>query len=351
MGAMDLPYPSVNARGPVPSKIAIGDVWYALFRHKWKVLLLSVLGIVAAGVLYSINRPPYVSQAKLLVRYVVESRSVEGPGPDGLVRTAPSISENIVESESEIIKSLDLCRQVAEMIGPRKVLAKIGAGSNVTAAAAMIYGGLSVEVPRRSNVIRVSMTHPDPEVAQLVLQHLIDFYFKRHVEIHRALGTMDAFLAEQTDQVRSRLVKTDEEIRNLRTNSGVFSLEASKKSYTDQMSSIRQVILSAEAELAEYQALLKSRMPSSATNALVVTNAFNATNLFDASDRLPEYKAILARLEALHEEEMMFRKIYTDENRTLQRVREQLADANWFLPIRPPAQRQKCRQVASSSIA
>jgi uncharacterized protein involved in exopolysaccharide biosynthesis len=246
----------------------------------------------------------------LLVRYVVESRSVEGPGPDGQQRTAPSISENIVESESEIIKSLDLCRQVAEMIGPRKVLASSGGGSNVTAAAEMIYGGLSVEVPRRSNVIRVSMTHPDPEVARLALQHLIDFYFKRHLEIHRALGTMDAFLAEQTDQVRSRLVQMDEELRKLRTNSGVFSLEDTKRSYTEQMSGIRQMILSAEAELAEYQSLMQATVVPGATNALAATNTVNVTNQPAqpaSTDRLPEYKAVLARLEALHQEEMVFR--------------------------------------------
>src|SRR5262249_19580906 len=161
-------------------------------------------------------RPPYVSAAKLLVRYVVETRSVEALGPDGQPR-APlpsSAAENVINSETEILMSLDLCRLVAETVGPEKILARNGAGSNVIAAAALIYQGLSVEVLKRSNVIKVTMSHPDPEVVQLVLQNLIDSYFKRHVEVHRALGTMDAFLAQQTDQVRSRLVQTDEELRN-----------------------------------------------------------------------------------------------------------------------------------------
>lgn len=311
----------------MPSTITVGDVWYALFRHKWKIFLLAALGVVAAGVLYFINRPPYVSQAKLLVRYVVESRSVEGPGPDGQVKTPPSSSENIINSESEIIRSLDLCRQVAELIGPRKVLATTTGGSNLTAAAGMIYGGLSVDNLKKSNVIRVAMTHPDPEVAQLVLQHLIDLYFKRHVEIHRALGTMDAFLAEQTDQVRSRLMQTDAELRDLRTNSGVLSLEDTKKTHTEQMGGIRQMIVNAEAELAEYQSLVSSSAVPGATNTPSTTNAFDVINQPASMDRLPEYKAVLARLEALHTEEMVFRKIYTDTNSTLLRVRGQIAEA------------------------
>jgi uncharacterized protein involved in exopolysaccharide biosynthesis/Mrp family chromosome partitioning ATPase len=327
MGANYLPGHGGNARGQMPSKITVGDVWYALFRHKWKILTLAALGVVAAAVLYLITPPPYVSEAKLLVRYVVESRSVEGPGPDGQVKTPPSTSENIINSESEIIQSLDLCRQVAEMIGPRKVLAKATGGSNVTEAAGMIYRGLSVDNPKKSNVIRVAMTHPDPEVAQLVLQHLIDLYFKRHVEIHRALGTMDAFLAEQTDQVRSRLVQTDAELRNLRTNAGVLSLEDTKKSYTEQIGSIRQMILAAEAELAEYRTFMKTTADPGATNTLATTNKLELTNQPASLDRLPEYKAVLARLESLHTEEMVFRKIYTDGNSTLQRVREQIVEA------------------------
>jgi uncharacterized protein involved in exopolysaccharide biosynthesis len=311
----------------MPLKITLGDVWYALFRHKWKILVLAVLGVAAAGVLYSQTRTFYVSEAKLLVRYVVESRSVEGPGPDGQVKTPPSSSENVVNSESEILRSLDLCRKVAEVIGPAKILAKTTGESNLIAAAGMLFAGLSVEVPRKSNVIRVMMTHPDPEVAQSALQHLIDFYFKRHAEIHRALGTMDAFLAEQTDQVRSRLVQMDEELRNLRTKSGVLSLEDTKKSYTEQIGNIRQMILGAEAELAEYQSLIKAAPVPGTTNSPAVTNAVDAVNQTASTQRLPEYKALLARLEALHAEEMVFSKLYKDDNKTLQRVREQLAEA------------------------
>jgi len=311
----------------VPPKIAIGDIWYALFRHKWKVILLAVLGVVASGILYVSIRPSYVSKAKLLVRYVVETRSVEAPGPDGQLRTSLSGSESVVNSECEILKSLDLCRKVAETIGPGKVLAKTTKGSNAIAAAGMLYAGLTVEPARKSNVIQVSMTHPDPEVAQLALEQLIDLYFKRHVEIHRALGTMDAFLAEQTDQVRSRLVQMDEELRNLRTKSGVLSLEDTKKSYTEQIGNIRQMILSTEADLAEHQSLVAAAVVPSATNGAAASNLAGVVSPPASMSRYPEYKALLARLETLHTEEMLFRRIYTDDNRTLQRTREQLAEA------------------------
>ena len=442
-----VPFGPVGLRRPGPSAtLTVSDVWYALFRHKWKVLLVWLVGIAAAAGLYLKNKPPYVSEAKLLVRYVVESRTVEALGPDGGISRPPSTAANIVNSEGEIIQSMDLCRQVAESIGPAKILGKVESGgtSNIIGAAEVLYRGLSVQVPKVSNVIKLSMTHSDPEVARLALQQLIDLYFKRHAEIHRGLGTIDAILAQQTDQIRSRLLQTDEELRELRTKAGVVSLEDTKREHAQQMGIIRQAIFATESELVEYnKGLTKSVEVSTATNVVAATNFMmgaplatnqpviverspeylkslamrlqslrqqesdlrelrakagpvspddakhsyteqivrvrqkiiaaelelaeystnlkgmeaNATNtypvssisgvqvqdrtktagtnssllattnLIGSSDRFMEYKALLMRLESLHRQEQELRSIYTDENRTLVRVRAQLAEA------------------------
>lgn len=255
--------------------MTVADVWYALFRHKWKIVLLSLLGVGAAGFLYIKNKPPYVSEAKLLVRYVVDSRSSEVLGPDGQVKTPPNTAESIINSEAEILRSLDLCRQVAEAITPARILPPSATETNsVAAAAAAIYESLNIDIPKKSSVIGVSMSHPDPEVAQLVLQKLIEFYIKRHAEIHRGLGTMDAVLAQQTDQVRSRLMQTDQELQDLRTKAGVLSLEDSRRGITEQMNLIRQQIFAVEAELAEYQMLIKSPAAGGApgTNSAAAAN-------------------------------------------------------------------------------
>jgi uncharacterized protein involved in exopolysaccharide biosynthesis/Mrp family chromosome partitioning ATPase len=268
--------------------MTIADVWYALFRHKWKVIMLSLLGMGAAGFLYVKNKPPYVSEAKLLVRYVVDSRSVEVLGPDGEARPPANSTESIINSEGEILGSLDLCRQVAEALGPQRILPEIEQASNMVAAAAsVLYGGLTVEIPKRSSVIRVSMSHRSPEIAQQALQKLIELYFKRHAEIHRGLGTMDAVLTKQTDQVRSRLTDTDRALQDLRTSSGVLSLEDSRRTITEQMGAIRQQIFSVEAELAEYQLLIQSPSPSASGD----TNPPPRTN---ANANLPLASAVVA---------------------------------------------------------
>lgn len=273
------PYGPAGARGSAPAgSMTVADVWYALFRHKWKVIFFWLVGIGAAAGLYLKNKPPYVSEAKLLVRYVVDSRSVEALGPDGEPAAPARSGGNVVSAEGEILRSYDLCRQVAEAIGPERILGSTpGASNRVAAAAATLFGGLSVEIPKLSNVIRVSLAHSDPEVAQLCLQKLIDLYQTRHLEIHRGLGKVDTFLQTQTDQVRSRLLDLDRQLQELRTKSGIVSPEATRQSITAQIGSIRQQIQTTEAELAEYRLLSGGRF-GSGTNAPISTNAVENLN-------------------------------------------------------------------------
>jgi uncharacterized protein involved in exopolysaccharide biosynthesis/Mrp family chromosome partitioning ATPase len=308
---------------PPPPGIKLGDIYFVLFRHKWKILIFSILGLVAAGVLYMLNAPLFGSDARLLVRYVVESKS-EAVGPDGQAKSPPSTGENIINSELEILTSMDICVQVAKAVGPEKILARAGGGSNLMAAANMISRGLTAEVSKKSNVIRVRLDHPDPELVQPALTQLLDSYAKRHAEIHRDLGAVDAFLAQQTDQLKGRLIESEVQLRTLKSRAGIISLEDSKKAYTEQMSKIRQDIFTAEAQLAEQQPLLLDAARRPPTNGEPATAAPAEPPL--PTEKVNEYKTILSRLDSLREQEFGLRSQFTDENPRVKRIREQVAE-------------------------
>jgi len=99
--------------------------------------------------------------------------------------------------------------------------------------------------------------HPDAGIVQPVLKGLIDSYLKKHAEVHQSRRTSDDFLTQQTDQLRSRLAQTDQELRKARNKAGVISLDDTKKAYTEQIAKIRQDLFAAEADLAERRAALQ----------------------------------------------------------------------------------------------
>ena len=60
-----------------PPGLNLSDILFILFRHKWKIVFCAAAGLIAATVAYFLVPPLYESQAKLLVRYVVEKSAVD----------------------------------------------------------------------------------------------------------------------------------------------------------------------------------------------------------------------------------------------------------------------------------
>src|SRR5690349_14468573 len=90
------------------SGITSADVLYAFFRHKWKILIISMLAIGAAASLPFVTPRVYQSEAKLFVKYVVESKT-----PGQLGAGAPTVDDGAyaLDTEMEILTSLDLAQQ------------------------------------------------------------------------------------------------------------------------------------------------------------------------------------------------------------------------------------------------
>ena len=210
-----------------PSGMDIGDVYYIVFRHKWKVIVFFVAGVLAAVYLSFFKPPVYQSKAKLLVRYVLEreGKSLSPSAPNSEIKTPDSAGANIINAEMEILNSFDLAAQVADLIGPEKILAKVGGGTDRSEAAALIEHNLVTEAPGKSSVITVVFAHPDPELVQPVLRQIITNYLDQHFKIHRAPGVFDDFLAKKAEELRLDLKETEDKLIELKKQAGVVSVE------------------------------------------------------------------------------------------------------------------------------
>src|SRR5215472_3597567 len=203
----------------------LSDILFALFRRKWIIVLCTLLGIAAAAAFFVLYPPAYQSNAKLLVRYVLERNGVDSIDNTTKPNQASSSSgtgrttDTVIDAEVQILTSWDLASQVAEAIGPKR----LGASSNAEAAGSIV-SGLQVAASKGSDVIAVSYTNSDPHLARLVLQELLSRYFVKHLEVHRSADAFD-FVTQQTDQVRARLNQTEDTLKSLRDKTGIVSLK------------------------------------------------------------------------------------------------------------------------------
>jgi uncharacterized protein involved in exopolysaccharide biosynthesis/Mrp family chromosome partitioning ATPase len=243
---------------PEHSGINLNSILFPLFKRKWTVLLCAALGIAAAAAFYFLNPPPYESQAKLLVRYVTERSAVDPIEAEKAAVQAANALDRVMGAEIEILTSWDLAVQVAQAIGPKRLLPGSGQAATENEAAGTIRDGLSAISNKESNIIFVSYKNKDPQLATLVLQELLSRYFVKHLEVHRSAGAFD-FVTQQTDQVRARLNQTQDALKSLKDKTGIASLKEGSAALTTEAGKTQEQLNDAEADLAEQQALANQK--------------------------------------------------------------------------------------------
>lgn len=244
----------VNA--PMPSGgFDVRDIIFVIFKHKWKIATLTVIGLAAAAAVYAARTPVYGSQSKLLVRYVLERRAIDDPnGTNG--GNGGRGGAHIVNAEIEILKSADLALDVAGKLGPERLVGE-GDHPSLQTAAGAVRRGLEVTAERGSNVIHVSLHHPNAEMANVVLSALIQSYFEKHLEIHRELGASD-YVTRQADHARARLRETEAALNRIKSESGVLSLTGSTDALESNFGRVREALMAAETELVEQRVRLSA---------------------------------------------------------------------------------------------
>lgn len=313
-------------QAPSPS-FELGDFYYTIFRHKWKILLCSLAGIAAALAYRKFSPYPYQSEAKLFVRYVItEDRSLGPAGDDSVIKSPDQRGETIMKSEAEILTSLDLAQEVAAEVGPAKILASTGGAQSQDAAAVMIQKNLTVEVAPYSSVIRIVFTHPDAAVVQVVLRDLIDSYKKKHSDIHRPGGMVDDSLTQETDQLRASLNQTEEDLRSTLNQANIVSLDDFKRINIEQRADLRRAIFDLQAELAQRTSLFQG-MTKGTIHAPPSGLPPDSKLSPPSSDEVEAYQKNSDSLAQLHQRERDLLAQFTEGSTRVKEVRSEIAKA------------------------
>ena len=273
----------------------------------------------------------------------IAAPSIQRQADGGAVGSvATKTNDTFINAEVSILKSWDLAVQVAEALGPKRVLPDAKGNPSINEAAGAIFSGLKVVSTKNSNVIQVSYTNSRPEVATLVLNELVNRYFTKHLEVHRSAGAFD-FVSQQTDQVRSRLNQTEDALKALKAKAGILDLKESTAGLTAQAGKMEDELRDAEGDLAEQRArvkLMEGAGPPSPPQAgpavqPAATPAASASPGATAApspvaqpthEQIQEYQGLIARLTELRKSEVELLSKYSDTSSPVKGVRAQIAD-------------------------
>ena len=240
---------------------SVKDVMYILWRHKWKIGICSLLGFIGAAVVFLMQPKLYESQAKLLVKYIVDEAGLVD-GINRKVQTGGGSSrgsgDSVIGAEIAILGSWDLAVNTARSVGVERFVENPqDPESAAIRAASKIVSNTEIIAPKESKVITVAYRNEDPAMAVDVLGQLVSRYRQMHKDIHRAGGDIET-LNRQADQVRAQLVTTEAELNRLKGAAGILSVGDSYASLNAQMARIKDEIMTTDTELGEQKAKLEA---------------------------------------------------------------------------------------------
>ncbi len=330
---------------PLPVVPPPGTIFNVLFRHRRKMLLVFalVLGVAAAATL--LTPRTYRSQAKLFLRLGRENVTLDPTATLGQtpVVAVPHSRENEVNSVIDLLKSQVLLEWVVARLGPDAILGRgpletpaanskhdarrspwagdpPGPGDDRYLATVQLARLLDVEAVKKSNVVRISCDGPSPEVAQAIVATLVELYLEQHVHLNRTPGAY-AFLREQTAHLRDRLTASEEELRKLKSTTGVASPQEQRQVLVTRIGRLQDDLFQAEGAIAASEATtrtLRSRQAS-----------LPATQVSGVTRGLPNQAgdSLRAQLYTLQLKEKELTSRYPERHPEVRQIRKQVAAA------------------------
>ncbi len=337
---------------PPVNTIKIRDYIESVYRNRGKLLLYNLaIILLTIGVILVWPRE-YRSEAKLWIKIGRENSRLDPTATTGeTISIQETDREDEIKSVIDIIGSRGVAEGTVDTLGPKVVLGdeplpgteeeqkanfltgafKSAFGSLVKTvkqidpisdreeAVQEILEHMQVFAERKSNVVSVIYDTESPELAQAVLEQMIDQYKSTHSRIHSTEGSL-GFFGDQLTQLKERVVKKSEALRISKDKLGLASIEGHRTMLESQMESVRDSRLSVERRLAEAIA---------SANELKTQLESHPAQMVSSEKMVPNTgrDAIREQLYALQVERMELESRYSQSNPKLLAITKQEADA------------------------
>ncbi|TCS16826.1 GumC family protein [Caulobacter sp. BK020] len=237
------------------ARYAPTDFVTLLWRERWLMLLVFVvIFVLGAGFAFT-QKKTYTASSSLFVRlgqeYVYEPRA--GDAARGAV---PDVDQ-VIQSESEILGSGELRERVIRKVGFGRIFpssaAKYAVASPEAKRKLMAEGrdslarNLKIETAPDNSIIRLSYSNQDPEVAEKVLNTLLEEYliYRRNLLI----GADDNGLERQRELFTEKLAQTDAAYQAFLSGNDIGDFTAQKTALTQLQAQAESQKYATEAQL------------------------------------------------------------------------------------------------------
>jgi uncharacterized protein involved in exopolysaccharide biosynthesis len=225
------------------------------FRRKGTAML-CFLGILFGSVFAAIFQP---AQYRATTKFLVDRERqdpIVSPEQNAPIVVRSEVTEEELNSEIELVQSEDVLRQVVVSCGldQRKSLREYIFGpmspdKKIAKATSRLQDALRIEPIKKSDLISVSYTSQDPQLAERVLRTLGDAYIQKHVAVHTPPGQVK-FFDEETERYKKDLGEAEAQLKAFSAQPDGVAPQMTRDITLQKLSEFRSSLQQTRAEMA-----------------------------------------------------------------------------------------------------
>ncbi len=224
-------------------EIDIKDYFRIIRRRRGIVLGIIVVSLVLSIFYFFYAPPNFTSSSKILVKRVESlftSTYYRSPTEEelanhiSLIKSHPALEKTANSFTDKELEQMEI--RDREMVFSR-------------IKGDIENGRIEVSAKGESRIIEIKVTETNPYMSQLFANRLAETYRNFDIEIKKkdALSTYD-FIAEQTDNLREDLEKSEEKLKNFKEKYGILGISSETDEFIKQMSGIEKELKAASIE-------------------------------------------------------------------------------------------------------
>lgn len=249
-----------------------------LQRQKFKALSAFAVGIVLTLAYFALATRYYQSEAKLFVKIGRQNATLDPTATTGQQIAVREIQNQEVFAVQELLSSREIAEAIVDHFGAETIIGGSPSSDDESESAVPSPGemlqplndvnlnplrvysvkdkavksfgqNLTVLAGKQTNIISLAYESEDPAHSQEVLKKVIELGRDEHREMHSIQGSQE-FFVEQADLLRSRLSELEKQLSELKSETGIAALDTQRNNHLGLMGSLRQQLITAQAELA-----------------------------------------------------------------------------------------------------
>ncbi|MEM1252267.1 MAG: polysaccharide biosynthesis tyrosine autokinase [Cyanobacteria bacterium P01_H01_bin.21] len=275
--------------------------YWRVLQRRWLIALtvfgLTTTAAVGAGIT---QKPEYEAESKLLFELSNQASSLVGFEGGARELRALTNLDNPLDTQIEVFQSIPLVQQVIETL-------KLQDDDGELLSPEDLLANLTVTGVPGTDVLRVTYTSDDPELAARVVNTLSDVYIENDIQTNRAAAVAaQEFISAQLPESEAAVDEAEAALRRFKEGNNIVDLEEESRNLVESLFTLDSTLIDLKSQLADRTAQaskLQQKLKLSSDEAFAVGLVSESPGIQSALEGLQTVQADLSVARARYREE------------------------------------------------